>query len=404
MSNGKILIIEDTVLIAKAAQKYLEGANYEVQHALDGASGIKAAKEWLPDVILLDVSMLGMDGFEVCRRLRAMTVTATTPIILCTALSSIADKTAGFEAGADDYLVKPFQATELLLRVAAQLRRSKRTPAALEAPKQMIGRVISHFSLRGGSGCTSLAVNSAIALNKLWGASVVLVDLVRPVGVCDAMLNLHPKNRLDTLLNKPPDEIDADLVMSCLTDSESGIKLLGGLENPVLAEQVTENLVTAIIEHLRQRYHYVVLDLSHDLSAPTVAALDHSDQIVMPFPPDINAVRLTNSALEVFKALGYASDPYLIVNWVFPKNGVARAQIEKTLKRNVQTVIPYVEGTWCSAINNGTPLINGDADSPLVTLLEDLAWRLSDPRERESKPEKPTAMWQRVTHRLSAQK
>ncbi|MBI5054343.1 MAG: hypothetical protein HZB52_13910, partial [Chloroflexi bacterium] len=59
---------------------------------------------------------------------------------------------------------------------------------------------------------------------------------------------------------------------------------------------------------------------------------------------------------------------------------------------------------WCNAINNGTPLINGDADSPLVTLLEDLAWRLSDPRERESKPEKPTAMWQRVTHRLSAQK
>ena len=118
----RILIIEDDEAILKVLRRVLSYEGYQVDTALDGVGGLNLAREGQPDLILLDWMLPGMDGLEVCQRLRN---TATTPILMLTAKDTIQDRVHGLDAGADDYLVKPFELDELLARVRALLRRTQ---------------------------------------------------------------------------------------------------------------------------------------------------------------------------------------------------------------------------------------------------------------------------------------
>ena len=395
MIAARVLVVDDSQVTAKVTQAYLEAAGYQVQIAPDGPSALQAVLDRPPDLILLDVVLPGIDGFEVCRRMRKLSVTASVPIIMLTSKSTIADKKIGFEAGADDYLTKPVEAAELQMRAAAQLRRSVRPGPEAVAP----GRMVAVYGLRGGAGGTGIAVNLAITLSKLWAAPVPLLDLAMPVGVCDSMLNLRPQNRLDALVAKPVDAIDADVVEAFLTPHSSGVQLLAGLEDPVSAELLTDRLMVLLLEHLRQHHPLLIMDTAHDFSPATVAALDQADVVIMPIAPDLNSVRLARAALEVFKALGYEKDLLITVNCTFAKPGLSRQQIEKVLNLPIHAVIPYTEGIWSQAINVGLPVLLANPDAGLVTIFEDLAWRVSDPQMRKTQPANPSAIWQRVAQR-----
>ena len=119
----KILLIEDEEKLAKFVQMELSYEDYDVTVANDGLSGLMAARDAEPDLILLDWMMPGLSGVEVCRRLRSTGFKE--PIILMTAKDDVADRVAGLDAGADDYVVKPFSIEELLARVRAHLRRNQ---------------------------------------------------------------------------------------------------------------------------------------------------------------------------------------------------------------------------------------------------------------------------------------
>lgn len=121
--NPRILVVEDEEKLAKFVQLELGYEGYEVTVANDGLSGLMAARDSEPDLVLLDWMMPGLTGVEVCRRLRA--TGATMPVILLTAKDGIEDRVAGLDAGADDYVVKPFSIEELLARVRAHLRRNQ---------------------------------------------------------------------------------------------------------------------------------------------------------------------------------------------------------------------------------------------------------------------------------------
>ncbi|MEM6867149.1 MAG: response regulator transcription factor [Cyanobacteria bacterium P01_C01_bin.121] len=121
--TAKILIVEDEEKLAKFVQLELGYEGYEVIVANDGLSGLMAARDNEPDLVLLDWMMPGLTGVEVCRRLRA--TGAMMPVILLTAKDGIEDRVAGLDAGADDYVVKPFSIEELLARVRAHLRRNQ---------------------------------------------------------------------------------------------------------------------------------------------------------------------------------------------------------------------------------------------------------------------------------------
>jgi two-component system, OmpR family, response regulator MprA len=120
--TARILVIEDEERIRQFLQRGLAYEGYRVDTAVDGRTGLEIARDNPPDLVLLDIMLPGMDGLEVCRRLRAA---GDIPILMLTAKESIEDRVAGLDAGADDYLVKPFAFDELLARVRALLRRAQ---------------------------------------------------------------------------------------------------------------------------------------------------------------------------------------------------------------------------------------------------------------------------------------
>ena len=124
----RILVVEDDPDIALSLRLKLErDGGFEVQTAQDGAAGLRLAVDRPPDLVLLDVNLPGMDGFEVCRHLRKDPATATTPVIMLTARIDEKDRVAGLDLGADDYITKPFSPKEALARIRAVLRRSERS-------------------------------------------------------------------------------------------------------------------------------------------------------------------------------------------------------------------------------------------------------------------------------------
>jgi two-component system, OmpR family, response regulator MprA len=124
----KILVVDDERAVRDSLRRALELEGYDVQLAADGGEAIErlAADNGQPDAVVLDVLMPGMDGIEVCRHLRR--TGNTTPVLMLTARDAVGDRVAGLDAGADDYLVKPFALEELLARVRALLRRSTPGP------------------------------------------------------------------------------------------------------------------------------------------------------------------------------------------------------------------------------------------------------------------------------------
>ncbi len=126
MSKKRLLIIEDDVDVSEMLVTYFTAQEYEVFHAEEGADGITLARAKLPNLILLDVMLPDMDGFDVCRALRTTTLTKYIPITFLSQRDGRADKVAGLELGADDYITKPFDIEELRLRVQGSIRRASR--------------------------------------------------------------------------------------------------------------------------------------------------------------------------------------------------------------------------------------------------------------------------------------
>ena len=190
--NNKILVIDDDTSINELIKVNLELAGYTVFQAYDGIKGFALAKQELPSLIILDVMMPDVDGFTVAKRIRENLETKDIPIIMLTALSQLSDKVNGFNIGVDDYLVKPFEVEELLVRVRALLKRTKQIPeSASTRDLQTLGDITllpEQYSIRIGDKQAKLTpiefeifnllfqnhgniVSSAKLLKDIWGYS-----------------------------------------------------------------------------------------------------------------------------------------------------------------------------------------------------------------------------------------
>ena len=136
MGAELVLVVDDEPTVREVVSRYLELGGYRVAEAGDGPSALEMAAELVPDLVVLDLMLPGMDGLEVCRRLRAA---APTPIVMLTAKSHEADRIVGLELGADDYVVKPFSPRELVARVRSVLRRTHGAPDAAQPTSLRVG-------------------------------------------------------------------------------------------------------------------------------------------------------------------------------------------------------------------------------------------------------------------------
>ena len=136
----RILITDDSQLNAELLEAHLEGTGFDTKIVSNGDDALKAAKEWKPDVILLDVMMPKISGFEVCRRLRADANTQDIGVLMITALDQPTDVEQGVSSGTDDFITKPINKTELLLRVRAMLE-SRSQGSGVDRTLAYLGRV-----------------------------------------------------------------------------------------------------------------------------------------------------------------------------------------------------------------------------------------------------------------------
>lgn len=131
----RLLIVEDDPVLADVVRRYLEKEGFAVRHESDGQAGLEAALTWNPSLVVLDLMLPGLNGLDVCHRIRQ---SAPIPIVMLTARDSEDDRVRGLELGADDYLAKPFSPRELVARIRAVLRRTATMPA--ESPASAVRR------------------------------------------------------------------------------------------------------------------------------------------------------------------------------------------------------------------------------------------------------------------------
>ncbi|MFG3099178.1 response regulator [Streptomyces sp. NPDC048182] len=150
---ARVLVVDDDPTVAEVVAGYLDRAGYAVDRAGDGPSALTRAAEHRPDLVVLDLMLPGMDGLEVCRRLRGG---GPVPVIMLTARGDEDDRVLGLEVGADDYVTKPFSPRELVLRVESVLRRTR--PAAEERPLSAAGLSVDPVARRATKDGTELAL------------------------------------------------------------------------------------------------------------------------------------------------------------------------------------------------------------------------------------------------------
>ena len=396
----RILIVDDSVMNLKAASLALTAVGYDVVTANDGREALERVETANPDLIILDVQMPGLDGYEVCRRLRRSQRFSARPIMMLTANTSLYEKVQGLEAGADDYMGKPFEAEELQARVKALLRRSLVSPS-----QEPVARCkeIALFSLRGGVGVSTLAVNLAAGLAQLWG-DVALVDMVFTCGHSGLLLNLPLRHSWADLAHKASEEIELATLDAALLSHPCGLRVLPSASRPEENEPITGALVASVLGVLRASYRYIVLDMPHSFSETTLAGLDAADEIVLLLAPEIASVVATTCALDVFNQLGYRREKLvLVLNAHFERGGLPRKDIEKTLGRPLDLVIPFAHDLFTSALNRGVPPVLEMPTKPLGMLLEDLAFGRSSEEDRRRPATNGSVALQRI-HQRTAQR
>lgn len=262
----KILIIDDDVDTLRLVGLMLQRQGYEISAASNGTQGLAKALEERPNLILLDVMMPDMDGYEVTRRLRKNPVTVSIPILMFTAKTQLDDKVIGFEVGADDYLTKPTHPTELQAHVKVLLARQKDVTEIVTSSKEHVGYVIGVLSARGGLGVSSVAANLAAGLYNRTQADVILAEFTPGQGTLGMDLGAPNQKGLTELLEGTTAEVTREKVKSLLVSHNSGLKLMLASENP---RDVTLNSKVpnyeAIVAQLSTLGRFVILDMGNGL-------------------------------------------------------------------------------------------------------------------------------------------
>ena len=264
----KILIVDDDVDTLRLVGLMLQRQGYEISAASNGSQGLAKALEERPDLILLDVMMPDMDGYEVTRRLRKNPVTVAIPILMFTAKTQLDDKVTGFEVGADDYLTKPTHPTELQSHVKALLARAvhKEPKDIVTASPEQQGYVIGVLSARGGLGVSSLAANLAAGIFTRTQSDVILAELTPGQGAFGINFDVPTQKGLTEILQGSVVEVTREKVQASLVPHTSGIKLFLASDNPrdiTLTSQVAN--YEALVSRLSSLARFIVLDLGTGL-------------------------------------------------------------------------------------------------------------------------------------------
>ncbi|RJP51833.1 MAG: response regulator [Anaerolineaceae bacterium] len=366
-----ILVVDNDQAAAYLVRGLLEAQGYEAIIASTGEEGYEQAIRFLPDLIITDVVLPGMDGYAMCRMLRQRPATRSLPILMLSQKGDLESKIKGFDTGVDDYLTKPFAPEELRYRVRSLLTRSAPQP---QSPTNTRGRIIAFFGAKGGVGKTTLSVNTALALQQTSKSRVALMDTDYYFGNVGVQLNITSRHSILELCDTPVAEIDKEMMDAAMISTKTGLRLLLAPLLPEDAERVTKKLVEHMLKLLAESYDFVVVDCPPNYDDRTLEILEGADIVIMVLTPEIGAFKNASMFFGLSEKINLPTeDVFLLLNRADSEVGIDAHAIEKALKRKVGFSIMSGGRAVVLSVNRGTPMILDQPNHPFSKQIQQLA-------------------------------
>jgi pilus assembly protein CpaE len=386
----RLLLVDDIPETRENLRKLLffESDIEVVGAATNGEEGVQMAIELQPDIVLMDINMPGMDGITASERISQQA--PFTQIIMMSVQGEADYLRRSMLAGAREFLIKPFSSDELVssIRRVYQLGATRRQAMPVmtqpgggvtqkfEAMTQKAGKIVTIFSAKGGVGCSTIAVNLAIALQQNAAIKVAVVDSSLQFGDIGVLLNLYASRTIADLATNA-DELDDELISDVFIPHSSGVKALLAPPRPEMADTVTPTLITDVLERLRHLFDIIIVDTGSTLDDVVLNVLDLSDKIIVVTTPEIPAIKDAKLFFEVTEALEYDRERIMfILNKADKRINIRAEDIEANIRYKIEGQLPLDERSVTTAVNQGVPYVLGDKNSLLSQSTNKLAAHL----------------------------
>ncbi|HTX79430.1 MAG TPA: response regulator [Longilinea sp.] len=371
----KILIVDDDMETLRLVGLMLQRQGYQIVAAQNGTQALGLARNEKPDLIVLDVMMPDVDGYEVTRQLRKDDDTAATPIILFTAKSQVEDKVTGYEVGADDYLTKPIHPAELVAHIKALLARGK--TRAVGAPEQQHGYTLAVMSCKGGLGVSSTVLNLALSYRLKTKADVIAAELRPGEGTWGIELALQNPNGLENLLKLKPAEITPTRVEKELMRMNEGVRLLlASTDIPDKDVLGCDDRLEMIVRSLAASSPFVILDVGTPTLFGFDNIIDHVQEVLLVVDAQPATVQRTKLLIDNLIARGFGKSKLLTVallNRMRVDVQLSLTQVQESLKQTVAQMIPPVPELSYQAALRTVPLLEVQPDGLYAQQMSHLA-------------------------------
>lgn len=320
----KILIVDDDLETLRLVGLILERGGFQIVAASNGQQALTLAHSERPNLIILDIMMPDMDGYQVMKNIRQDTAISTIPVLMFTAKAGIEDKITGYETGVDDYLTKPIHPAELVAHVKAVLSRAASKAKTVQSDCTVMG----FMAARGGLGVSTLVLNLAISLYNKTQKFTAAVETIPGYGSWAWELGHSDSEGLNKIITTTPENINRNLVKNELILTTYGIHLL--MASPKLKDQETSANVAqldALLRELTDMSEYLLLDIGSPCNPNWRRILGICNEAVLVVDPDPTTMRRTKAMMQEMDSLGFGKSRKVTVVAV----NRARSDIQLTL-------------------------------------------------------------------------
>jgi CheY-like chemotaxis protein/MinD-like ATPase involved in chromosome partitioning or flagellar assembly len=371
--SPKILIVDDDLKTLRLVGLMLQRQGYEIVAANNGTQAMGMARNVKPDMVVLDIMMPDVDGYEVTRQLRKDPDTATIPIILFTAKSQVDDKVEGDEAGADGYLTKPVHPAELIAKIKGLLARGRsRQPEQVQR-----GFVVGVISSKGGMCSSTIALNLALAYHNRTREKVIAAELKPSQGTWSMEMGFGNAENLNNLLRLKPSEITTQKVENELMQTTRGIRLLLASYSPKDSELITASVqLFEIVDKLSQLAQVIFLDIGSHYTPALNNILSICKEVILLTEPQPMTTQRTKALLDYLMEAGFGKSKFLSVvqsNRVPAAIQLTALQTQEILKYPLSLSIPPSAEQAYYAFLKNVPIFEFQSGSLLSRQYEKLA-------------------------------
>jgi len=381
MPNKIQVLIADDATDSRENIANLLGKSSEIEISGQSATGletIQMAVKYRPAIILMSINISSMDAVSATEKISLEVPEAS--VIIMGVQGEQEHLHRALMAGAKIYLTKPFAGDELvntLKKVYEQNQRLKNVLRQMTPSSAQAGKVISVFSSKGGAGKTTIAVNLAVALAQRPNAKIGILDANLQFGDVALYLDLTPRATIaDAILEA--DNLDEMTLSTYMTPYNDKLSLMAAPSRPEQSGSINGGQVCSVLEQMKKKYDYVVVDTSSDFNDITLAVLDASDVILVLAGVDLPTIKNMKLCLEIMRSLDYGADKiHVVLNRANSTGGLSVREIENSLNLKFYATIPSEGKTVMPSINKGIPFVISHNQTPVAQNIFLLAQQLA---------------------------